>query len=163
MSFAAFPHSKEVLHNHHRRVLAERLPSSIDRLPPGRTPFQDALTILDEGGVLLVATGSTFRTLEADLLADGLQDVSARMPRSSMRSLFFGHAHLEQLAWWATGRPWTAEPKARPVLLHVHPDAPRAAIDAAFASWLASPAVATHAPTAVPISAFAGPPALRVP
>lgn len=151
LSFACFPLAKQVLHGHHRRILTERLPDPVDRLPPGRTAFQDLLTMTDEGGALLLAQGPTLHALHQAVLQPEPSPVRALLQRPDASVRLFGHAHLEQLAQAATGAPWPVEPRARPVVLDLPPDAPLPALDRALAAWLASPAAAERGNFAVPL------------
>ena len=56
--WAAFPRSKRALHLRQFRALQRWLPAGASRLPNRRTREQDALTLFDEGGAVLIATGA---------------------------------------------------------------------------------------------------------
>jgi hypothetical protein len=56
--WAAFPRSKRALHLRQFRALQRWLPAGASRLPNRRTREQDALTLFDEGGAMLIATGA---------------------------------------------------------------------------------------------------------
>jgi hypothetical protein len=84
--WAAFPRSKRALHARQFRALERRWRPGATRLPNRRTPEQDALTIFDEGGVV-VAKGS------GELAMDGAVD------GSSLRVVLFGHAIMEHVCF----------------------------------------------------------------
>jgi hypothetical protein len=64
LCFVTWPKSKLALHERQYRALCRRLTGDARRLPPTRTREQDALTIFDEGGVVIAA-----RIAAADTLA----------------------------------------------------------------------------------------------
>jgi hypothetical protein len=78
--WGAFPLAKSALHARQYRAVARRLTPGARRLPPTRTPEQDALALLDEGGVILVSPDD-----------DGARASSAR------NVIVFGHAIYESL------------------------------------------------------------------
>lgn len=82
--WAAFPRSKRALHARQFRALERRWRPGATHLPNRRTPEQDALTIFDEGGVVIV-TGEP----EMDAALDG----------SSLRIVPFGHAIMEHVCF----------------------------------------------------------------
>jgi hypothetical protein len=86
--WAAFPRSKRALHARQFRALERRWRPGATRLPNRRTPEQDALTIFDEGGVVVVAGGPGH---EMDGALDG----------SSLRVVPFGHAVMEHVCFEA--------------------------------------------------------------
>jgi hypothetical protein len=55
--WASFPRSKRALHRRQYQAMTARIGSSADRLPNARTPEQDALAMLDEGGVITLIAG----------------------------------------------------------------------------------------------------------
>ena len=87
--WAAFPRSKRALHARQFRALERRWRPGATRLPNRRTPEQDALTIFDEGGVVVVAGA---REPDMDGAADG----------SSLRVVPFGHAVMDHVCFQAT-------------------------------------------------------------
>lgn len=54
--FAAFPLSKRALHARQFRALSERVEPGMKRLPEARTREQDALTVFDEGGSVVLVS-----------------------------------------------------------------------------------------------------------
>jgi len=86
--WAAFPRSKRALHARQFRALERRWRPGATRLPNRRTPEQDALTIFDEGGVVVVVDAR-----EGDI--DGARD------GSSLRVVPFGHAVMEHVCFEA--------------------------------------------------------------
>lgn len=100
--WAAFPRTKRALHAQQHAFIGEER-----RLghPGRRLPAHDALAILDEGGVCVVAE---------DAYAEGLastQDVERALTEGRARAFVFGHAIYETLA---LGGPW---PLVRGVVL----------------------------------------------
>jgi hypothetical protein len=97
LCFATFPRSKRALHARQYRVLAARIEPDATRLPGARTKEQDALTLFDEGGVVLAADPDAAQQLLAVLGAERaalyLQLTAARRTRL----VPFGHALFEHL------------------------------------------------------------------
>lgn len=54
--FAAFPLAKHALHARQFRALKERVEPGVTRLPEARTREQDALTVFDEGGSVVLVS-----------------------------------------------------------------------------------------------------------
>ncbi len=85
--WAAFPRAKAALAWRQHRALQARLPEVFERLPSTRTAEQDALTLLDEGGALVVAP------------REACDAVSARLAHGELTSeagvVVFGHAVYE--------------------------------------------------------------------
>ncbi|HSC89270.1 MAG TPA: DUF3025 domain-containing protein [Polyangiaceae bacterium] len=88
LMFAAFPRAKRALHERQFRALRERTPALPARLPGARTTEQDALTIFDEGGsVLVLSERAAGALLSGEELCLDIDDPP--------RALVFGHAILE--------------------------------------------------------------------
>lgn len=87
--WATFPRAKAALAWRQHRALLARLPETFERLPPTRTAEQDALTLLDEGGgLVIVAHGrgeEVARTIEG-----------GACPQDAAFAIF-GHAVYEHL------------------------------------------------------------------
>ena len=66
--WGTFPRSKLALHARQHRAIAERLAPGARRLPPTRTPELDALALLDEGGVVIVAQAATATQADAPIV-----------------------------------------------------------------------------------------------
>ena len=97
LCFATFPRSKRALHARQYRALEARVAPGAERLPSVRSREQDALTLFDEGGVVLAAEPDEARQLTA---AEGpersdlcLQLIAAERARV----VPFGHALFEHL------------------------------------------------------------------
>jgi hypothetical protein len=98
LCFATWPKSKLALHERQYRALCRRLAGDARRLPTTRTREQDALTIFDEGGVVIAA--------KVDV-ADTLSRAPARAVEPVVRGLVeageaivvvpFGHALFEHM------------------------------------------------------------------
>jgi hypothetical protein len=96
LCFVTFPRSKRALHARHYRILKERIAPTDTRLPNARTPEQDALTLFDEGGVIVVATptlAARMSTMGDDLEAELIAQTHAQ----HVCVVPFGHALFEHL------------------------------------------------------------------
>jgi hypothetical protein len=96
IAFAAFPRSKHALHARQYRALERWATEGAARLPSRRTREQDALTVFDEGGSVLVGEPEFFarwRRASAPIRVTGSE---------SARVVLFGHALLELVGY---GRP----------------------------------------------------------
>jgi hypothetical protein len=90
--FAAFPLAKHALHTRQFRALEKRVSPGDLRLPEARTREQDALTVFDEGGSVVLVSKALHERWQADkpwtpLDAEGEQ----------AQLWFFGHALLEHI------------------------------------------------------------------
>jgi len=92
IAFAAFPRSKRALHARQFEALCCWVDDGAARVPGQRTREQDALTIFDEGGVVLAMT-------EAEQHAFGKTSIATPYTpgQSGVTALLFGHALLEHL------------------------------------------------------------------
>jgi hypothetical protein len=96
IAFAAFPRSKRALHARQYRALERWATEGAARLPSRRTREQDALTVFDEGGSVLVADAAFFaRWREAS-------DWTPLSESGDCHVVLFGHALMELLGY---GRP----------------------------------------------------------
>lgn len=90
--WATFPRAKAALAWRQHRALLARLPETFERLPPTRTAEQDALTLLDEGGgLVVVARGrgeEVARAIEEGAFSSAVRDVGLAI---------FGHAVYEHV------------------------------------------------------------------
>lgn len=98
--WAAFPRSKRALHARQFRALQCRWRPGATRLPNRRTPEQDALTIFDEGGVVVLGAPE--------------HGLGAALDQASLRVVPFGHAVMEHVCFEA------APVRAAVLLLDVH-------------------------------------------
>jgi len=108
LCFATFPRSKLALHARQYAILEQRVGHDAPRLPGARTREQDALTLFDEGGVVVAADERSYANLisasdEArrdQLLAlAALPDVVGRSDHEggAVAIIPFGHALFEHL------------------------------------------------------------------
>jgi hypothetical protein len=95
--WAAFPRAKRALHARQLAAIEARLTPTSRTLPSARTREQDALAMIDEGGVLLLCTPS----LEAEVrgCAARMDDaaIAAHARAGRISALVFGHALYEGL------------------------------------------------------------------
>lgn len=84
--WASFPATKRAINARQRRALRAWVDPAAQRLPSARTPEQDALAMLDEGGALIASRGP---------LDEG--SVPAAIARGEARVLLLGHAIYEHL------------------------------------------------------------------
>lgn len=97
LAWGAFPRAKRALHARQYRALAARLPTGGSKLPNRRTREQDALTLFDEGGSVLVATpGLVERLAVAPPRAVSLAE------EPGARVVLFGHALMEHIIRYRT-------------------------------------------------------------
>jgi hypothetical protein len=92
LCFATFPRSKYALHARQCALLAQR--GGPQRT---RTPEQDALTLFDEGGVVIAARAETADALREALAGGGGEDLVAAQRAGLARVVPFGHALFEHL------------------------------------------------------------------
>lgn len=90
--FAAFPRSKRALHARQWRALSSWIDPTTNRIPGQRTREQDALTIFDEGGVVLAMTPRAERAWRGSRTTTSVEAV-----RGEVAPILFGHALLEHL------------------------------------------------------------------
>jgi hypothetical protein len=97
LCFTTFPHSKLALHARQYARLEERIGNDSVKLPGRRTPEQDALTLFDEGGVVLAVEAAAALQLQAAPASErdalSLQLCEARR----LRVVPFGHALYEHM------------------------------------------------------------------
>jgi hypothetical protein len=137
--WASFPLTKRAINARQRRALRAWVGPSARRLPPARTPEQDALAMIDEGGALVASRGP---------LDEG--DVPAAVERGAARVLLIGHALYEHLVV-STGPvrafPWVVETDAPFGDL----DVLRRDVDARFARAVAEAPLGPRASRGLPI------------
>lgn len=90
--FAAFPLAKRTLHARQFRALSERVEPGMKRLPEARTREQDALTVFDEGGSVVIVSRE-FHERWSGEKPWTLLDVEAEQAQLWV----FGHALLEHV------------------------------------------------------------------
>jgi hypothetical protein len=96
--FSAFPLAKRALHTRQFAAVSSWVSAELDshapRIPGRRTREQDALTILDEGGVILAMTEERRDNFAQ---TEGPFRVAPFEPDSGIVPILFGHALLEHL------------------------------------------------------------------
>jgi hypothetical protein len=95
LCFSTFPHSKLALHARQYARLAERLGEHATKLPNRRTPEQDALTLFDEGGVLLACDAEAHAQLSAAARPGAETLALSLCSARRLRVVPFGHALFE--------------------------------------------------------------------
>jgi hypothetical protein len=137
--WGTFPHAKRALHVRQYRAIAARVAPGDRSLPPVRTPELDALALVDEGGIAVLATDP--EPVREALEARRPGALRAQIAAGAAEALVFGHAIYESLALGVAPAVAAALVIARD---RSEPDAVRAA-DAGLArtleegSWLRSP------------------------
>src|SRR5262249_20819200 len=95
--WATFPEAKWQLHVRQHRAQQARIDGAVRPLPNARTREQDALALIDEGGVVLVCRPERAGDL-ASALADRRPDAAeALFAAGDARAVVFGHALYEGL------------------------------------------------------------------
>jgi hypothetical protein len=97
LCFATWPKSKLALHERQYRALIARLEPDALRLPPTRSPEQDALTIFDEGGVVIAALRDTAAALALLEPSEFESAVQRSLVARRTRVIPFGHALFEHM------------------------------------------------------------------
>jgi len=93
--WGTFPRAKLALHARQHRLIAERIGPDARGLPP-RSRELDALALLDEGGVVVLARDPV--GVHASLRAGGPGTLRAKVESGDAEALVFGHAIYESLA-----------------------------------------------------------------
>jgi hypothetical protein len=94
LAFVSFPRAKRALHARQYAIVRARLGPHATRLPNARTREQDALSLFDEGG-LVVVVSSPERAAE---LAEADDDTLGRaLAASAAHVIPFGHALYEHM------------------------------------------------------------------
>lgn len=88
--FAAFPLSKHALHARQFRALSERVVPGVTRLPEARTREQDALTVFDEGGSVVLVSKEFYERWQ-------VSKPWTRLDGDHAQLWIFGHALLEHI------------------------------------------------------------------
>jgi hypothetical protein len=94
--WGTFPRAKRALHARQYRAIAARLVPGATRLPPVRSPELDALALLDEGGIAVLATDP--ERVRAALATRGPDVLRAEVEAGTVLPVIFGHAIYESLA-----------------------------------------------------------------
>jgi hypothetical protein len=97
LCFMTFPRAKRALHRRQFHVISQRVAPGETRLPPARTPEQDALTLFDEGGAVVAAESPAYAPLAAASDADRPELLRRFTELGQARVIPFGHALFEHL------------------------------------------------------------------
>jgi hypothetical protein len=130
--WGTFPAAKRALHERQHRAIAARLEPGARVLPPRRTPELDALALLDEGGVIVLADDPAATLAH---LRTGPGALHASIEGGRADAIVFGHAIFESLVLGVAPTAVAAAALPRDVAA---PD-PLGQIDAAFAAALGDP------------------------
>ena len=95
--WATFPRAKLALHARQHRMIAARLGDDL-RLPGARTKEQDAVAMLDEGGVALLCPAARRPEIGSAIRERAGAAVAEMVARGEASALIFGHALYEGLA-----------------------------------------------------------------
>jgi hypothetical protein len=94
--WGTFPRAKTALHARQHRAIAARIEPGARRLPAVRTRELDALALLDEGGVAVLARDPN--ALREALRADARSSLAIHVASGVAQAVVFGHAIYESLA-----------------------------------------------------------------
>jgi hypothetical protein len=133
--WATFPRSKRAIHERQVRLGAPARPRA-------RSPEGDAVAMLDEGGIVIVAADDRRAEVEAAARARDAEAVAACVAAGAARGVVFGHAIYEHLARGAEG-PAATPVLGMPVVLPAAGDPggiSLAQVDELLAAWLRNPA-----------------------
>ena len=95
--WASFPQSKRAIHAQQLRALSTEVDEGAAALPGRRSRLRDRLSMLDEGGLLLLANGP-HAPLEDALARGDVPALAAHRARGALVAWVFGHAILEHAA-----------------------------------------------------------------
>jgi len=128
--WTSFPRAKLALHTRQHQMIAARLQDDL-KLPGARTKEQDAVAMLDEGGVAVLCSQKRRDEVTAALKlkeSEGGALVAALIERGDAIAVLFGHALYEKLA---VGGPERVRGAAYVVGVDSLPATARAQVDAA--------------------------------
>lgn len=126
--WAAFPKAKRALTARQLMILDARVPLDATSLPNARSREEDALAMLDEGGIV-IATGSDRVEAISASLRSGDPGV-LRAPPELLATYVFGHALMEHAI---AGR---TEVRGYAVVLALDEWRSLSAVDAALSEWI---------------------------
>lgn len=129
MVWATFPLSKAAIAARQHAIWKRELEPMFEQLPSRRTREQDALAMLDEGGLLVAGSPSIEAELRVRCEAGDEAWLEAQCAAHAVRTFVFGHALHEHLV--STHAPIRANPIV--VILEAHEN-----VDAALAANIAS-------------------------
>jgi hypothetical protein len=94
--WGSFPLSKRALHARQHRAMAERIVQGARTLPPARTREQDALALVDEGGIVVLTTDPDRARVQLRRHPRALREMIAS---GAADAVIFGHAVYESLVF----------------------------------------------------------------
>lgn len=97
LAWACFPLSKRALHERQLAVLSAQLPPTFDAMPTARTPEHDALAMLDEGGVVILAERALCPVIADELRVPVRDALTAALRDRRARIWALGHGMLESV------------------------------------------------------------------
>lgn len=92
--WASFPRAKMAIHERQHALIESRIED--ERLPAERTPEQDTLAMMDEGGIAIVTDRAEL--VERSTQARNGAGLAAQVAEGRARAAVFGHALFEHLA-----------------------------------------------------------------
>lgn len=122
--WATFPASKLALNARQRVALRATVPEGATRIPGARTREQDALTMLDEGGLVVLATAQAAEAVTDALNRSDPDALAGHVRAGTARVFAFGHTLHEHLLSHAG----TVRALALPLFVEAVPDPLDAAI-----------------------------------
>ena len=135
--WAAFPRSKRALTARQHAITEAVLPPGATRLPGARTREQDALAMVDEGGIVLLAAANEVERVRRAQREGDEAAMGALLEAGSAAALVFGHAMMEHAVLGTLGV------RGYGIVLELDPlptslEARIEACDIALARWLAT-------------------------
>lgn len=97
LQWATFPRSKARINARQWAALERWIPEGATKLPSARLREQDALAMLDEGGLVLIATDGAYEAVEQASREADLESLAAAVRRAEAVAAPFGHALCEHL------------------------------------------------------------------
>lgn len=97
LQWATFPRSKARINARQWAALERWIPPGVTKLPSARLREQDALAMLDEGGLVLLATDAAFAEVQRASLEAARDGLAAAVARGEAYAAPFGHALCEHL------------------------------------------------------------------
>jgi len=94
--WGTFPRAKAALHARQHRAMTARVSAGARVLPPARTREQDALALIDEGGVVVLANDPGAARVALRARPAGL---GAMIASRAVDAVIFGHAVYESIAF----------------------------------------------------------------
>jgi hypothetical protein len=97
LQWLAFPRAKAAVNARQRAALQRWVPVGATSLPGARTREQDALTMLDEGGLLVLVSATVVAEASGAMASGDADAIAALAHRNLAVPLAFGHALAEHL------------------------------------------------------------------